>query len=498
MHLRTKPSRRLRWLSAVIVGTLLLGVAPAGARIDDDPTDDPAPPPTTPRPGDPPGFVTLHSNDPTDHSLKISWSISSRATSYKLQRGGGTQWSDVETFTTPPGGDGYEVDGLAPDREYCFRVIARNEHGSTDAGRGCFFTRDDQVHKVWRAQVRLTTSTVDDAGTDDAVSVKLLGDYLSTGYTHLDHAQNDFDRGEVRNYDVQLTGIGNTGKIDRIHLFKEGGDAWCVQGVALLVNGVEIYNRDYGAATCRWINDGNPTLDISHEELRAHPLWQAYEDPGELVANPDGTLTGTLVIARGDLETMVEGYLGDQIHGTKLSWGNISGPPVEISRIGPTTDDAIHVDVDLQGDGLGPDFIDDDVEVDVDFDLRATAGAENTLDLAIENLEATADHNWFADFLDFLVPCGPIASNVAGQGIPFCLQAYEDEFADRVVARFPVLGGHFDFDREGLQSLTAAFDDDANLVITAVVDPTPEPAESRAPRPVLPGPPIFTGGTARL
>lgn len=96
--------------------------------------------------------------------------------------------------------------------------------------------------------------------------------------------------------------------IHHIHILKPGTDGWCLASLALLVDGIEVYEQHFGetSATCRWLDDANGQqsyLIIGRETLRAHPAWQAYRPP----------LPSTL-LRRTELADRIEATVGDIIH----------------------------------------------------------------------------------------------------------------------------------------------------------------------------------------
>ena len=59
-----------------------------------------------------------------------------------MQQQEGSQWVDVATVSGPST-TSYEVEGLQPDTERCFKVWARNSGGQIQSGSKCFFTLDE-------------------------------------------------------------------------------------------------------------------------------------------------------------------------------------------------------------------------------------------------------------------------------------------------------------------------------------------------------------------
>lgn len=379
--------------------------------------------PTYPTLSAPTGAGTLTITGRDVDSIALTWHDGSGAeTSNQVQRRVGTSgsWVNVGTFGAVSGWTSFEDTALSADSLYCYRVRSANSVGAAYSAVRCPYTTDGNDFPVWRAQLRVTTADVSGAGTDDAVEVALssrVAMYQPAGNaTWLDAPGDDFERGAEAVYDLSLSGLDDLSAITLVSLKKAGGDDWCVKSLELLVDGEVAFERTYGntAATCRRVNDdaganGN-VLTISHDELRAHPAWSAFEPP-----------TPSNVIQSPEIRARVEAMIGDVIHGTDLRWGKLFGSEhVEVFYVDDAT---LHVDVDLTAD------VDNyfDPEVDVDFDLAITSSCEGgVLELTIEPtaLEVEADYGvvWNA-----LLPNGCVLTS----GSTECLQsAIEDRLAE--------------------------------------------------------------------
>src|SRR5262249_3724559 len=144
---------------------------------------------------------------------------------------------------------------------------------------------------VSRLRLRLRTANVEDANTDDGVNVSLRDN--DGGGTWLDYGRNDFERGDEFTYELMLNGISDLSDINDIFLLKPGTDGWCIESIALIADdaivngvnkGVEIFNQQFGStpSTCQWLDDENghqTYFVIGRDTLRAHPLWQTYQEP---------------------------------------------------------------------------------------------------------------------------------------------------------------------------------------------------------------------------
>ncbi len=301
----------------------------------------------------------------------------------------------------------YTDTGLNPDTRYSYRFRAYNSYGESSFVND-YITLDGRG--VWRLQLRVRTANVEDAGTDDDVYVALNG----RNTTWLNYSHNDFERGSEFTYDLLLDGVSDLSDINGMSIENSGSDGLCLESLALLVNGSEIFNQQFGAtsSTCRWLDQGSgsqPSFTASRATVRAHPLWQGFQQPGPPLGLP-----------RVELESRIEGIVGDALHAKDAYWGDLDGDRyVEVTG---KDDQRIHVTVDLSADVPG--F---DAEVDLSFDLRfasACTDGQTPLELPViaENVHADADFDWYTELATlFLV-------NLAEEGI-----------ADRVVDAFPDL-----------------------------------------------------------
>jgi hypothetical protein len=209
--------------------------------------------------------------------------------------------------------------------------------------------------------------------------------------------------------------VSELSDINNIYIWTTGTDGWCIEELSLLVNNTEIYNQHFGStsSTCRWIDrDHRETeyLFITRSMLRAHPLWQSYQQP----APP-------LSLLRDELESRIESLIGDAIHYESAHWGGLDGDRyVEVSRL---DDQAVRVTVDLIAEITGL----PDPEVDLRFDLRFSGSCTDgqtplQLNIAVENVQASADFDWLMEFWNL-----------------WLINFAEGEIADRVVDAFPDL-----------------------------------------------------------
>lgn len=228
---------------------------------------------------------------------------------------------------------------------------------------------------VWRAQLRLQTADVSNAGTDDDVSVQLSE---PGNQTWPDYGRNDFERNDAFTYDLVLDNVHTLRDISMLRISKTGTNGWCMRSITLYVNGRAIYALDFGSLG-RWldIDPGNDhrSYTVSYLALRAHSLWTSYEQP----ALP-------MFFSRQELKSRVESLIGDDLvryasafPDDVLHWGALSGSDyVEVNR---TNVQAIHVDLDLRE--IVNDWPDQDVDIDFDLEFSCSGGKMN---VAIKNL----------------------------------------------------------------------------------------------------------------
>jgi PLAT/LH2 domain-containing protein len=441
-----------------------LPARPAGALASCPPQDFPCTVPVPEPDPNLPGTATLRLDGRTATSVALRWTVPTNATGSQLQRLSGTSW--VSIYTRAGTGTVTRTDtSRARDTRYCYRVRTYNSAGSRYSTSVCVYTKDGRGIAAYRVQMRITTGNVSDAGTDDDVSVSVTGPTSATGgRTWVDHGRDDFERADTHDYDLVLAGVDELGDIESVAIEQQGDDDWCLQRFSLLVDGVVAYSQNY--ATCVWIgaDSSRTSVSVPHAGLRAAASWTTFQAPVPPFEVGPSTITARMVIPRVELEQRIEGFVGHSIHGTDAYWGELHGRAVEATR---RIDRIVDVDLDLAGDVP----VLADPEVDVDFQLAVTAQVVNgraNVDVTMQNLRVQVDFSWWQDLLDTLVPCGPVASAVTGDGVPFCLRALADLVEDRVGAQVPRVQQQLDL-AGPVTSVTAVFDSWANLVITVVV-----------------------------
>jgi hypothetical protein len=287
------------------------------------------------------------------------------------------------------------------------------------------------------------TADVSDAGTDDGVRVRLS----PLNETWLDYGRDDFERGDVFTYDLNLDNVSDLSDITTLEIYKDDDNGWCIQEFTLLVNGVPIYNQYFGAtsSTCHWVDWGDghsPYYTVSRQTLRAHALWLNYTPPdlAELIE------TGQPLIPREEIESRIESMVGHRIHDTGAYWGHRYGARyVEATK---TDEQTMHIDLDLSADvTLAP-----DPEVDADFDLQFSLSCSDDdklkLDVTMLNPNVSSDFDWWIELLTIgLINLG------------------EDSIAGRFEKAFGAIGVSISVDSGGVCNCQAVPGDSASVSV---------------------------------
>lgn len=227
-----------------------------------------------------------------------------------------------------------------------------------------------ETMRVWRAQIQFQTANIGDAGTDDGVKVQLNG----ANSTWLDYGRDDFERNTNYTYDLKLNGISRLSDLQYLYISKTGTDGWAVKSFSLLINGRAIYTQTFPGSG-RWF-DTDPgqsnSYFVSFATLRSDDAWVSYVPPFP-----------PLTIPRDEMESRVEGLIGDFIRGNQLEWGHLYGRAVEATRKNNNT---LHFDLDLEA---AISYL-PNPEVDVDFDLEITCTG-GTISMKVKNVVVDVD-----------------------------------------------------------------------------------------------------------
>lgn len=278
---------------------------------------------------------------------------------------------------------------------------------------------------VVRLQLEVENCNVQDAGTNDYIWVEMA---TAAGKRFfVDSENDDFERGNVRRYDLSpgKLGIGSVRDIQRITLgkinFDRSGkltaaaalDAVCIQRVALYVNQagatagtvhLPIFNQTLVPAV--WLDQSRPSFTIAGATMRAQRMFSTARVPS--VKGLFNSFTFT------ELESIITGITGDALVGKSAHFGDLHGRAVEVTRI---DSERVAVDLDLEGDSI------DGPEVDVDFDIHFVCDAQGRLVFQVENQRVNVDPAWYQLFsqigLLFTTPSLPALNSVT-IGTPFC------------------------------------------------------------------------------
>lgn len=333
------------------------------------------------------------------------WDLSSYESGYEVYRAPayGGPWTRLATWGPYNGGAvpmSYTDSTVSRDTLYYYKVRAYNTYGESSAIQA-FSTPDGR--SVSRLQLRLRTANVSDADTDDDVNVSIK-DY-DPGGTWLDYGRDDFERGDEFTYELLSKDVSDLSDLHNIDVLKPGTKGWCLESLALLVDGIEVYEQYFGAtaATCQWLDNKNGHQNyfiVGREMLRAHPLWQAYQPP----------IPSTRLL-RTDLEGRVEATVGHIIHdGVYVDAFPLYQGTLDVSWTGDALDgeshvkvskkdaQAVHVEFKLDVDTPGPGGL----TGGLDFDLRFTGGCRTATTpakilITTEQVHATADFDWITE-----------------------------------------------------------------------------------------------------
>jgi hypothetical protein len=398
-------------------------------------------PPPQPTPVPPFAVPSISIVERKGTSLKIKWcDRSGQDTKHALFRGTDPETADdvIAAQLSSPAGTGcheHVHELLTPDTNYCFRIAPMQFNSVMIdylSGTVCAYTREAQSRPVWRVEMVVRTGPATDDDTENTVVVRLndrpppvfsgLPDRQPSGNeTYLDYGRDDFERGRTDTYDLNMTGISEFGDIHGITFGVTGSDTWCLSSFSLLVNGVRVYqeSRSPCVKSQSMGTTGTPFFFVSHDKLRAHPLWKAYKTPQLIdlaeaaVKLQNGEPVDVLTIPRQELESRIEGAVGHAIAFNKLEWGELFGNRFVEASATFADPQLAHIDLDLEADVplSNP-------EVDIDFDLRFSMNCVPELDrnkqptgkftgidfgFTTENFVAYADDSILDQFLGIIL-----------------------------------------------------------------------------------------------
>lgn len=417
------------------------------------PSTEPDDPNKKPRSPSQPGVVD---NGLTNSSIALQWTDnSSYELGFRLYRGPdyAGPWTQIASFGASPGNTAVMTytDTLLPrDTRFYYRVEAYNAHGESFSVPQTFNTKDGRGFS--RLQLRLHTSNVSDANTDDDVNVSLR-DY-DNGGTWLDYGRNDFERGDIFTYELLPHGLSDLSDINNIYLLKPGTDGWCVESLALLADGVEIYNQQLATITspCQWMDDENghqTYFVVGRNTLRSQGLWQTYQQP----------IPSTRLL-RTDLESRIESMVGNIIHygvpvdafpiyqGTLgVYWTGDALDGESHVKITKKDSQAVHVAFKLDVDTPGPGGITGSIDFDIRFTATCrTATTPVTIEMKSENVHATADFDWTTEAMTL-----------------WLVNFLEDGIANKIKNSFPNLSQVITIKNEIVSCVTPFIEDDGTV-----------------------------------
>jgi hypothetical protein len=220
---------------------------------------------------------------------------------------------------------------------------------------------------VYRIQLRITTGTGTDAGTDDPVYTQLNKNdkrfYLVKGY-------DNFKEGRAVTYDVLTDNIKRIKDIEFLRFGIKGDDGVCFKRVELIINncGIPVFSKSWRDGKGECFDNGSssllPIIELSGLELRASPSWKY------IVTKPSNVALcwAPTSISKEWITSIVEASFGNKLQYMEgLQWGTrgtvatLWGDAVESKVI---NDHTLQFDLDLQRDVVGP-----NPEIDVDFEL---------------------------------------------------------------------------------------------------------------------------------
>lgn len=356
--------------------------------------------------------------------VTVRWKDTSPAdTSTVIERANSAGvWS---TLTILPGaldGEQSYVDrNLPADSEWCYRIRVRGANNAEVVTLPrCVVTQKLNDIGVFRTQLRIRVANVSGGGTDGRVAVALQGgpfDIPTGSYTGLKTLSDELEAGSDVTYDLIQEGITTLRDITRIGVYTGSTDAFCVSQIQLIVNTAVAFDRTWGDSTCEWV-DGYNAILITHDELRASPLFANFQSP---VMSP--------VVEAEELESRLEAIVGTLIfERLDVDWRS---PGVVVSRLG---DNTVRANIYLENTGFAGPSIDLVFDIEVGFKQSGNAWE---LSFQPVDFRASTDFPWWAEALvGILDPvCVPIAA-IAGADFAECMGQLEGYIARQIQKGF--------------------------------------------------------------
>jgi PLAT/LH2 domain len=246
---------------------------------------------------------------------------------------------------------------------------------------------------VYRIQLRITTGTGTDAGTDDPVYVQLnpLDEkfYLVKGI-------DNFQEGTTVTYDVLSEKIKKVKDIEFIRFGIRDDDGLCIKSIELFLNNnpAAFFARTYPGTKGLCFDNNSTTLmsylEVHGSQLRESNSWKftspvlKIEDAPAMARPPDR-------ISKEWISSVIEAAVGHFIGragDSQAQWGTTAdntkwGDVVEAKKV---NDHTLHIDLDQQETGLL--IIDGEVDVDFDLDFHCDNGVINC---ELENVQVDGE-----------------------------------------------------------------------------------------------------------
>lgn len=381
-----------------------------------DLTEPPYVPPLPPQSGpNPPSGIGL--DQITDHSIRVSFTdVSDNETGNRILRTADLlNWEILQDVGPVPKFDTrfFTDDSLTPETQYCYQIETFNTEGARKSQLRCAYTLDTSHIKIWRLQLRVRIANLEDAGADHPLRVIMhTNRSLFSTETFLDYGRDDFERNSDFTYDLNLENIEELSQIGGFQIINFGSDEdyMYIRELELKVNNHPVFQRVFGNSNASVLKLGYyGHFEVGYDELRADPMWQSFIS--QSLSNPTFNLPEIgisdnnlfqAVIKNKEIVSRIESLMGhlmltDPALKGNFQWGEISGAPVEVTRVG---DNKIHVDLDVEG------IVDwwPNPEVDIDFDISFTKACDPatnrmTITMQSENFTSNADYPLWKDIL---------------------------------------------------------------------------------------------------
>lgn len=302
------------------------------------------------------------------------------------------------------------ANGQNPDNSppaIVFKITDRKNEVDISGNEPILSTGDEPIQRifedmpVYRIQLKLTTGTTQDAGTDNPVFAQL--NTMDEKF-YLVKGIDNFQEGKTVVYDLLSLKIKKVKDIEFIKFGIKGSDGVCIKRVELLLNGNSspVYSRTFDGVKGVCFDNASsalqPTLEIAGNMLRGSSAWNDAGAKKTMWAAP-----GMISIAW--LKSSIEGSIGNQLyHRGDLRWSSYATGPgslyqdaVKIQRV---DDHTVKFNVHLERDVLGPNPL---IDMSFNLDFHCTDGK---LSCDIENFNT--ESNWLGDVRDFIIEKGSL------------------------------------------------------------------------------------------